>query len=156
MRRAARTDDNQAGIVSALRKCGATVQSLAAVGAGVPDLLVGFRGWTLLLEVKDGSKPPSARKLTPDQERWHGGWRGAPVRVVDSVDAALEAVGAKPIPDLCLRCENAKTMGKPLTDPYHCGGKRSDCECPCRTVRKDLRQRADAKATPSLFRPGAK
>lgn len=43
MRRAARTDANQTAIVEALRKCGASVQSLAAVGKGVPDLLVGLR-----------------------------------------------------------------------------------------------------------------
>jgi hypothetical protein len=31
------------------------------VGRGVPDLLVGWRGTNLLLEVKDGNKPQSAR-----------------------------------------------------------------------------------------------
>jgi hypothetical protein len=45
----------------ALRSAGATVQSLAGVGKGVPDLLVGFKGQTLLFEVKDGFKPPSKR-----------------------------------------------------------------------------------------------
>lgn len=44
MRRAPRTDANQAEIVAALRTRGALVQSLAGVGAGVPDLLVGWRG----------------------------------------------------------------------------------------------------------------
>jgi hypothetical protein len=43
-----------------------------------------------LLEVKDGAKPPSARKLTPEQEEWHRHW---PVAVVTSVDEALRAVG---------------------------------------------------------------
>lgn len=45
------------------------------------------------MEVKDGSKPPSARKLTPDEARWHAQWKG-PVFVVNNVSEALAAVGA--------------------------------------------------------------
>lgn len=93
MRRAAKTDANQAEIVKALRAAGATVQSLAAVGQGVPDLLVGIRGQTLLIEVKDGKRPPSERRLTPDQLEWHGAWRGGAVAVVDGVEAALRVLG---------------------------------------------------------------
>jgi len=93
MRRAARIDANQEQVVSALRAAGATVQSLAGVGVGVPDLLVGYQGKTLLLEVKDGKKPPSERRLTEDQVRWHGAWRGGPLAIVDGVDAALRMLG---------------------------------------------------------------
>ena len=91
MRRAAKVDDNQAEIVKALRKIGCSVQVLSSVGEGCPDLLVGYRGVNYLLEVKDGSKPPSHRKLTPDQISWHGRWRGK-VSVVGSVDEAIMAV----------------------------------------------------------------
>jgi hypothetical protein len=66
---------------------------LAGVGKGVPDLLVGFQGKTLLMEVKDGRKTPSERRLTEDQVRWHGAWRGGPLAVVDGVDAALRMLG---------------------------------------------------------------
>jgi hypothetical protein len=93
MRRAAKVDANQEQIVIALRAAGASVQTLAAVGKGVPDLLVGFQGKTLLLEVKDGQKPPSERRLTEDQLKWHGAWRGGPLAVVDGVDAALRMLG---------------------------------------------------------------
>jgi hypothetical protein len=68
------------------------VQLLHAVGEGCPDLLVGYKGLNLLLEVKDGSKPPSAQKLTPQQEVWHRDWRGHRV-VVNSPEAALTAIG---------------------------------------------------------------
>lgn len=89
MRRiASKVDRNQAEIVAALRAIGATVQLLHSVGAGCPDILCGFRGRNVLLEIKDGNKPPSARKLTADQVEWHGGWKGQ-VAVVEDVDAAL-------------------------------------------------------------------
>ena len=91
--RARRVDDNQASIVKALRKVGATVQPIHQIGGGCPDLLVGFRYENYLLELKDGAKPPSARKLTPDEEGWHKAWFGR-VRVVASPQEALEAIGA--------------------------------------------------------------
>ena len=91
--RAARIDANHEQVVSALRAAGASVQSLAGVGKGVPDLLVGFQGKTLLMEVKDGRKTPSERQLTDDQIRWHGAWNGGPLAIVDGVDAALRMLG---------------------------------------------------------------
>lgn len=94
MRRAARIDDNHTEVVAALRHFGATVQSLAAVGKGVPDLLVSFHGRTLLLEVKDGKKPPSERRLTPGEERWIQAWDGE-VHVVNSAEEALAVLGIR-------------------------------------------------------------
>lgn len=92
MRRAAKVDDNQSEIVRALRLCGCSVQDLSAVGKGCPDLLVGCAGENFMLEIKDGSKPPSHQRLTDDQVVWHRDWRGQRV-VVNSVQQALEAVG---------------------------------------------------------------
>lgn len=89
MRRAAKTDDNQAMIVAAFRGAGATVTDTSAVGQGFPDLVVGYKKKNLLVEVKDGSKPPSARKLTPAQVKFHGEWRGT-VHIVETVEQALE------------------------------------------------------------------
>lgn len=93
MRRAAKVDDNQPEIVQALRKLGCSVQLLHAVGAGCPDLLVGWQGNSFLIEVKDGNKPPSARKKTDAQVIWHDAWRGSPVAVVCNIREALEAIG---------------------------------------------------------------
>ena len=90
--KAARIDRNHVEIVAALRKAGAFVFSLAGVGKGVPDLLIGYCGKTALIEIKDGAKPPSARRLTPDQLAWHGSWLGGTLAVVDSVDAALRVL----------------------------------------------------------------
>lgn len=93
MRRSAKVDSNQGEIVKALRMVGATVQSLAACGDGVPDLLVGFQRQTFLMEVKDGKKPPSARELTKDQIVWHCEWNGGILMVVNSIDEALAVIG---------------------------------------------------------------
>ena len=93
MRRAAKVDANQSAIVDALRKAGATVQSMAAIGNGCPDLLCGFAGQTVILECKDGTLPPSARRLTEDQLKWHGQWRGGPLAVVCDVESALRVLG---------------------------------------------------------------
>ena len=91
MRRAARIDNNQAEIVDALRKAGATVQSLAAIGKGCPDLLVGCRGKNMLLEIKNENRPPSKQKLTPDELAWHEAWRGS-VAIVKNTNDALRAL----------------------------------------------------------------
>lgn len=89
-----KTDSNQTGIVKALRAAGCFVASLAGVGNGVPDVLVGSDGKWFLLEIKDGSKPPSQRKLTDDEIKWHkkANWY-APVWIVYDEIGALWVCG---------------------------------------------------------------
>jgi hypothetical protein len=89
--RAKRTDANQASIMAVLRQVGATVVDLSAVGKGCPDLLVGHRGVTYLLEVKNVK---GKNKTTPDQDVFYAWWRGAPVAIVRTADEALQAIGA--------------------------------------------------------------
>jgi Holliday junction resolvase len=84
MRVAARTDDNQREIVEMFRKLGCTVLDLSKVGKGCPDILVGAQSRNHLVEIKDGSKPPSKRRLTADQTKFHRVWRGD-VHVVQSL-----------------------------------------------------------------------
>lgn len=83
-----RTDDNQTEIVKALRSTGATVAITSMVGTGFPDLVVGYRDVNFLFEVKDGSKPPSRRKLTKAEQDFFFAWEGS-VEIVTSVDDAL-------------------------------------------------------------------
>lgn len=92
-RRAANVDRSQPAIVAALRKVGASVECLHAVGKGCPDLLVGWRGRNFLLEVKNEDDPPSAQRLNKTQEAWHGSWAGH-VCVVRSPDEALAVLAA--------------------------------------------------------------
>lgn len=91
MRRVAKTDSNQPQIVAALRAAGVSVLCLHQLGRGCPDLLLGTRHGNLLLELKDGSKPPSARKLTPDEERFFETWRG-PRAVATSLAEVFEVL----------------------------------------------------------------
>jgi hypothetical protein len=71
-----RIDANQREIVAACRACGATVLILSNVGKGCPDLLIGYHGVNYLVEIKDGSKPPSQQKLTPAERLFFDSWRG--------------------------------------------------------------------------------
>ena len=89
MRRRGKLDANHSEIVEALRSMGASVQSLAGIGSGAPDLAVGWRGKNFLFEIKDGKRRPSERKLTDDEKAWHYAWTGQ-VAVIESVEAALE------------------------------------------------------------------
>ena len=83
--RANKVDANHDEIVRAYRRLGFSVASTAAMGKGFPDLVVGIHNITDLVEIKDGSKPPSARKLTSDQVTFFNNWNGS-VRVVNNVE----------------------------------------------------------------------
>jgi hypothetical protein len=89
MVRKARVDANQPVIVATLRRCGFAVAHTHTLGKGFPDLCISRRGWTGLVEVKDSSKPPSARKLTPDEASFHAKWPGE-IFVIESVDDVLK------------------------------------------------------------------
>ena len=62
MRRAARVDENQGLIVKALRACGATVRVISQ-GDGIPDLLVGYRGHTILWKYRDWETDRKSTRL---------------------------------------------------------------------------------------------
>jgi hypothetical protein len=89
MRYANRIDANQNKIVDGLRKAGAYVRIISQ-GDGIPDLLVGYNGYTILMEVKDGDKVPSARKLTEAEQKFFDEWDGGMLVVVNSVEEAIE------------------------------------------------------------------
>jgi Holliday junction resolvase len=90
VRRASRTDSTQSAIVDALRGYGCSVTSLAPVGRGCPDLLVGIRKRTGLIECKtDLTAKSKTQGLTADQIKWWDEWRGGPVAIVTDVDGAL-------------------------------------------------------------------
>jgi len=88
MRRAARRDANERRVIDALRTCGAYVKQIN--DEGLADLLIFYRGHTLIFEVKDGDKPPSARALTPAEQKFHDEWPGKNLYIVTSEHDALD------------------------------------------------------------------
>ena len=84
MRYAARVDANQDQIVSALRAAGAYVWII-----GLPvDLLVGYKGKTILVEIKNGS----SKRLTKLQTDFFESWSGGTLLRVNDAEGALRAL----------------------------------------------------------------
>lgn len=84
MRTAARTDANQAEIVQALRKCGATVYEIKEP----VDLLCGFRGRAFAIEIKN---PDRDWRLTDQQRDFFRDFTGE-AYLVETVDQAIRAL----------------------------------------------------------------
>jgi len=86
-----RTDHNQRKIVTTFEQAGWLVKDTSDVGGGFPDLVVqGYnprigRKETLLVEVKRKNVPPSQRKLTDAQERFHAVWKVYIVQCIEDV-----------------------------------------------------------------------
>ncbi len=92
-REGGKPDANQAEIVKAFRKAGASVKIVSQV-RGFVDLVVGLAGVTELVEVKDPDKPKSARKLTePEQKFWDEHQGKSPV-LIETVDDVMELCNA--------------------------------------------------------------
>ena len=78
MKRAARTDANHQEISVAFERIGWSVLDIHQIPNSA-DILVGKWLHCIVIEIKDGSKPPSKRKLTPGEigfrDRWKGDYR---------------------------------------------------------------------------------
>lgn len=85
MIRKARVDGNQKEIVQQLRAIGATVLHTHQL-KNCFDILVGWKGLNFAFEIKDGSKPKSARQLTEGEQKFFNVWRGQ----VDKVETFEE------------------------------------------------------------------
>ncbi len=86
--KARRVDANHRQIVEIFRAMGCSVLDLSRVGQGCPDILVARGGQSRLIEIKDGAKPPSARRLTPQEREFHCSWKGG-IQVVETVAQAI-------------------------------------------------------------------
>ena len=62
------------------------------LGNGFVDIVVGYKESNYLIELKDGNKPPSQRKLTPDEIEFHNKWNGQ-IAVCESLDDVLKVIG---------------------------------------------------------------
>lgn len=80
-----RVDANQQEVIKCFRQFGCHVVTTHMVGKGFPDIVVSYKGFTVLVEIKDGSKPPSKRKLTQQEAVFKGTFQGW-YEVVESVE----------------------------------------------------------------------
>lgn len=92
MRRIARVDANQRSIVGLFRAMGALVQPTHMVGSGFPDLLICYHGTLALIEIKDGEKAKSRRKLTQFEVDWQEEWKEAPIYIVEGDEDVMRVV----------------------------------------------------------------
>jgi hypothetical protein len=87
-----RIDENQTDIVETIRRFGPSVVSIASIGKGCPDLLVGFQQRNYLFEIKNPDKPKCDQQLTELEEQFHSTWRGQ-IAVIHTWQEALEIMG---------------------------------------------------------------
>ena len=88
---AKKVDANQKLIVQQLRRIGASVYITSMVGKGFPDLVVGFRNKNFLIELKDGNKSASRKRLTGDQDAFFMIWQGQ-VNKAESFNDILQII----------------------------------------------------------------
>jgi Holliday junction resolvase len=95
-RRAAKTDDNQAEVVALFRKLGWYVLIVSQL-KNCCDIIVSKNGRTVAIEIKDGKKPPSARKLSEGEQKFRAEWQGeyALVETADDVIGVNNATKSK-------------------------------------------------------------
>lgn len=88
MRRYAnRKDANHGSIREVFESLDCSVLDISDCACGF-DLICGYKTQAIAVEVKDGEKPPSARKLTLNENNAHNAWRG-PKAIVTSNDEAV-------------------------------------------------------------------
>ncbi len=89
---AKRRDSNHAEIRTKLRAAGVVVWDTGSAGGGLPDLIAKHRrtGEPIFLEIKDGKKSPSRRRLTKGEATFALHFH---VFIVLSVEDAMRAVG---------------------------------------------------------------
>jgi Holliday junction resolvase len=84
-----KVDDNQKEVVKAFRDLGWSVLDIHIVGKGAPDIICGKHGFNIMVEIKDGKKSPSQRKLNDKEEKFFSEWRGSIV-IVENIGDVIE------------------------------------------------------------------
>ena len=74
-RRAAKVDDNQKEVVALFRKLGWYVLIISQL-KNCCDIIVSKDNVTIAIEIKDGKKPPSQRKLSDGEVKFKTEWKG--------------------------------------------------------------------------------
>lgn len=86
-----RTDSNQNEVFKVFRQMGCTVLNLSNLGGCCDGLVAVSLDRQFLVEIKDGSKPPSQRKLTPAEAKFHDEWKGE-LYIINNIYEAIALV----------------------------------------------------------------
>lgn len=84
-----KTDANQKQIISDLKKIGVSVLNLSKVGNGCPDLLIGWQGKNILIEIKTAKG-----NLNDSQIEFFKEWKGQKF-VCKSINEIIEIINNK-------------------------------------------------------------
>ena len=84
-----KVDSNQAQIIADLKKIGVSVLNLSRVGGGCPDLLIGWQGKNILIEIKTAKG-----NLNDLQIEFFKEWKG-PKFVCKSINEIIEIINNK-------------------------------------------------------------
>ncbi len=114
--RAKRIDSNQPDIVNGLRERGISVivinGAIDIIAGGWVKVWAGDSLWSesrrnFLIEIKDGAKSLSKRRLTKDESKLHKMWMGEPIVTINSLVEGLALFGLKPYNRIkCLNCKD--------------------------------------------------
>jgi hypothetical protein len=92
-----KVDANHKDLMTKLRLIpGISVASTHTIGKGFPDIVIGYKGLNYLVEIKDGTKPPSQRKLTQDEVSFHSNWNGQ-VQICNNFYEVLKMLHIEPV-----------------------------------------------------------
>tara|TARA_Y100000310_G_C20699475_1_gene828378 strand:- start:5904 stop:6212 length:309 start_codon:yes stop_codon:yes gene_type:complete len=83
-----KTDDNHKEIVKMFRDCGWVVLDVHTL-KDCCDIFISRAFQTIAVEIKDGKKKPSARKLTPGELKFRQNWLGH-YRLVESIEDVMD------------------------------------------------------------------
>ena len=85
---AKKVDLNHADVVKTLRSLGASVFDASKVGKGFPDIVVGYKNNTILVEIKSGEN----KKFTPTQLKFMSEWKGSSIIRINDIDGAIRLI----------------------------------------------------------------
>lgn len=92
MRGRAKKDKNHPEIVEALKGHGASVIDTSGLAHGMPDLILGYCGKTMLMEIKNTATYYGRKGLSKTQLEWKSKWVGGPYAVVTDIESAIRAL----------------------------------------------------------------
>ena len=89
--RKARVDANQPRVVACFRRLGWSVLIISQL-KNCCDIIVAKGGQTIAVEIKDGDKPPSQRKLSVGEQEFKDEWLGR-WELIESIDDVIKLNG---------------------------------------------------------------